>query len=133
MNVTRLAVPALTVVLFALSACSKTPGEGGRAEIQGRLLEQRYNSNGQPSGQPYPLADARVYVIYGDGAFHDDDTRTGPDGRFRFPFLRKGTYNVYAISECGQFQGCTSSVNQRTTIDARKAVVVLPDMTVQNW
>lgn len=128
----QLATGFAVLVILGVTACSKEPGEGGRAEIQGRLLEQRYNSSGQPSGQPYPLADTRVYIIYGDGAFHDDDTRTGPDGRFRFPYLRKGVYTVYAISECEEFQGCTTSVNQRATIDARKAVVVLPDMTVKN-
>ena len=97
-------------------------------------MEQRYNpSTNQPIGQPYVLAEARVYIIYGDGAFHDDDVNTGPDGRFHFPWLRKGDYTVYVISECPQYSGCTFAVSATAEIGDRKAVVDVGDLTVQNW
>jgi hypothetical protein len=124
----------LAASLLLLVSCSKDPGEGGRAEIRGRVLEQRYSSNtGQPVGQPYALAEKDVYIIYGDGTYHDDDVTTGADGTFRFTWLRKGSYTVYTISECGSYDGCTVSVVQQATIDERKAQVQLGDFTVQNW
>ncbi len=117
-----------------LTACSKEPGEGGRAEIQGRVMEQRYSANTQqPQGLPYGKAEQRVYIIYGDGTFQDDDVRTNAEGFFRFPWLRKGDYTVYTISECGTFNGCTKSISAKATIDARKAVVEVGTLTIENW
>ena len=112
---TILACLNIMVLPILMAACSKDPGDGGRAEIRGRLMEQR------------------VYIIYGDGTYHDDDVRTGHDGRFRFTWLRKGTYNVYAISECRDHNGCTMPISLRTSITKRKDVVTLPDITVQQW
>jgi hypothetical protein len=130
----KLYAAAAVVALAVSSACSKEPGEGGRAEVRGRVMEQRYNpSTNQPIGQPYPLAEARVYIIYGEGEFHDDDVRTGPDGRFRFPWLRKGDYTVYTMSECPDFDGCTFAVFAKATIGSRKEVVDVGDLNVQNW
>lgn len=129
----------IVIILFSalsvlLTACSKEPGEGGRAEIQGRVMEQRYSANTQqPQGLPYGKAEQRVYIIYGDGTYQDDDVRTNADGFFRFPWLRKGDYTVYTISECGTFNGCTTSVSAKATIDARKAVVEVGTLSIQNW
>jgi hypothetical protein len=127
-------VVAIACASLALTACKKEPGEGGLAEIRGRVLEQRYSANtGQPIGQPYGLAEQRVYIIYGDGSYHDDDVRTGPDGSFRFVWLQKGAYTVYTMSECNTYNGCTFPVTLRTDITDRRQIVILPDMTVQNW
>lgn len=115
-----------------MAGCKKEPGEGGKAEIRGLLYEQRY-INGQPAGEPYPKADARVYIIYGDGIYHDDDTRSGPNGEFRFTWLRKGKYRLYAISEC---LGCPSGeegVYLDVTINGRKEVVNVGRLTIRNY
>ena len=118
--------------LLLLSSCRKEPGEGGRAEIRGLLYEQRY-VNGQPSGDAYPLADTRVYIIYGDGAYHDDDTRTGPNGEFRFAWLRKGDYRLYAISECQGCPGGSEGVYLSASVNGRKDVVNVGRLTVRNY
>jgi len=115
-----------------LLGCKKDPGEGGRAEIRGTLYEQRYNSS-NPQGEPYPLADTRVYIIYGDGDYHDDDTRTGPNGEFRFAWLRKGSYRLYAISECQNCPGGNEGVYVTVTVDGRKDVVNVGRITVRNY
>jgi hypothetical protein len=125
---------AMLALVPFFSACSKDAGDGGRAEIRGRVVEQRYSANtGQPVGQPYAKADQRVYIIYGDNQYPDDDVRTGPDGGFRFPWLRKGDYTVYTISECGNFNGCTFAVSVKGTIGSRKEVVEVGDLNIQNW
>jgi hypothetical protein len=127
----------MTATLVALAllcgACNKEPGEGGRAELRGQLFEQRFNNLGNPMGPPYPLADERVFIIYGDGEFHDDNVRTSPDGRYRFPWLKRGDYTVYAISECGDFRGCNYAVMRKVTIGKRKEIVEVPDIIIENW
>lgn len=122
----------LCVVL--LIACRKEPGEGGRAEIRGLVYEQQYNSSTNlPIGEAYPIAEQRVYIIYGDGEYFDDDTRTGPSGEFRFPWLRKGDYRIYVISECDDCPGGTEGIYQDATVNGRKDVVNLGTITVRNY
>ena len=55
------------------------------AEIRGSVYVVEYDDNtGQPTGDEYFAPEARVYIVYGDHDFHDDDVRTGPDGLFVF-------------------------------------------------
>jgi hypothetical protein len=121
----------LSAVLF-LTACSKEPGDGGRAEIRGAVLFQNVSSSGSPDGDPYPAVDERVYIIYGDGQYHDDDTRTGPNGEFRFPWLRKGSYRIYAISECDT-EGCREGIYRTAEVEGRREILSVPTITILNY
>ncbi len=130
----KVLLAASFVVLFA--ACNKEPGEGGKAEIRGRVMEQRYNNNGNPVGEPYPVAEKNVYIIYGDGSegsFPDDNVDTGPDGTFRFPWLRKGTYTIYTISECDDCPSLEEAVIRAVEIGDRKEVVNIGDLLTNNY
>ncbi|MCB0763319.1 MAG: hypothetical protein R2815_13590 [Flavobacteriales bacterium] len=121
---------------FLFTACSKEPGEGGKAEIRGIVYQQEYNDNtGQPVGTPIPAPEQRVYIIYGDGEYFDDDTRTGPDGKFRFPWLRKGSYKIYTYSECREntCDGDQYAIEVTAEIGSRKDVVEIPLITVEWW
>ena len=40
-----------------------------------------------------------------------------PTGRFRFPWLRRGTYRVYTISECDDYENCTEGIYETAVID----------------
>lgn len=122
----------LSALLLLTTACKKDPGEGGRAEIRGMVLRQDVNAVGIPIGSPYPYQDTRVYIVYGDHEYHDDDVRTGPDGRFVFRWLRKGTYTVYTFGECN-CPGKTVAVNRNVTIDGRKDVITVPTIIVDNF
>lgn len=127
-----LAIPFLAL----MAGCSKDPGEGGKAEIRGRILEQQFNTSGNPTGDPYPLPEQNVYIIYGDGsegAFPDDDVDSGADGTFRFKWLRKGSYTIYVISECDDCDGGTKAIYARTEIDGRKDVMNVGDLLVENY
>lgn len=122
------------VALFG--ACSKDAGEGGKAEIRGRVIEQRYNNNGVAVGVPYPLAEQNVYIIYGDateGTFPDDNVDTGPDGTFRFKWLRKGSYTIYTMSECDTCASGARPTYARVEISDRKEVVETGDLLVENF
>jgi hypothetical protein len=131
-------IPAclLATAIVLSTACQKEPGEGGKAEIHGTVFQQEYNENtGQAIGTPVPIAEQRVYIVYGDGEYFDDDTRTGPDGKFRFPWLRKGDYKVYTFSECREntCPGDMYAITLLTEIGDRKEVVELPLITVEWW
>lgn len=125
-----IAVVFITIILGI--GCAKEPGIGGRAEIHGRVLEQH-----QGSGEYYPKQDHRVYIVYGDGSAQDDDVRTGADGRFRFPWLRKGNYKVYTLSECEQnIVDCPSGtfpVSRDVDLVNRTDLVDVGDLLITNW
>jgi hypothetical protein len=132
--------PHLVLVLLCIAlitGCAKEPGIGGRAEITGRVMEQHHTNSGNPVGDPYPRPGHRVYIIYGDGNTHDDDVRTGPDGRFRFAWLRKGTYSVYTVSECDPFDedcpGGTRVVSRAVELKDRRDQVDIGDLSIENW
>lgn len=122
----------LLSTVLVLIGCSKDPGDGGRAEIRGVVLMQNVSLSGNPVDDPFPAVDERVYIIYGDGQYFDDDTRTGPNGEFRFPWLRKGSYRIYAVSECDN-EGCREGVFQAAKIDGRRDIVNVPTITVLRY
>lgn len=130
----RAILAALLALPILTTSCNKEPGEGGRAEIQGFIYERRYNpSTNLPIGAAYPLTDARIFIIYGDHDYADDDTRSGPNGEYHFPWLRKGDYTVYAISECNDYENCTIGVYDTLEISGRKDIVMADTLMVKNY
>lgn len=118
--------------LLLMYGCQKEPGEGGKAEIHGTVMRQNVNAVGNPIGTPYPYQETRVYIVYGDGDYQDDDVRTGPNGQFAFRWLRKGDYTIYTYGECN-CPGNSVAVEQTVSIDEKKDVVTLPVITVDNY
>lgn len=124
-----------SIVVFALLAtivgCTSLPGDGGTSTLQGKVYVERYNEAGILY-QEYYGGEVRVYLVYGDNVGFDDDTRTSYDGSYKFQFLRKGTYTVYAYSDC---LTCDGSVEvMKTTIDItdNNEVVEVPDIVIQD-
>ena len=139
-NMMRALLPLLACSALLLASCKKEPGEGGKSEVRGHIYEQRFNSGTcQATGDAYPLMDARVYIIYGDHDFYDDDVRTGPDGLFVFSWLREGSYRIYAFGECDD--GCDDGdcPNGQTakyasaSVDGKEGVTDVGRITVKNY
>lgn len=87
--------------LFIFGGCEKSEGEGGNASITGRIIEQRVIPLNDEVQHEYYAKDVRVYIIYGpEDRVYDDDMRTDFEGRFRFRWLRPGTYTIFVYSEC---------------------------------
>lgn len=124
---------AFCILLF--SACKKEEGVGGKAEIQGTVLRQNVNSAGTAIGSSYPFQETRVYIVYGDHDYYDDDVRTGPDGKYVFRWLRKGDYTIYTYGECrgAACPGNSVAVESKVKIDGKKDVVTVPVITVDNF
>lgn len=139
MKMMRTLLPAVACLGLLLSGCKKEPGEGGKSELRGYVYERLYNDGTcQPIGEAYPLIDARVYIIYGDHDFYDDDVRTGPDGLFVFNWLREGDYKVYAVTECDNScdEGCSGdlkAVYASANLSGKDEVVNVGTLNVRNY
>lgn len=122
----------LVVVLFlTLAGCTSLPGDGGTSTLQGKVYVERYNEAGILY-QEYYGGEVRVYLVYGDNVGFDDDTRTSYDGAYKFPFLRKGTYTVFAYSDCLTCDGSVEVIKTTIEITDNNTVVELPDLVIQD-
>lgn len=90
-----LAIGSITM----LNSCDKPAGEGGTSTIKGKIYVKEYNSNFTILQSEHFGMEERVYIIYGDGDFYDDDLRTSYDGTYEFRNLRKGSYRVFTYTE----------------------------------
>ena len=133
-----------TLLTIIAGGCEKSEGEGGNSSISGRIIEQDMLALCSDEIEAeYPVAEQRVYIIYGDESeVYHDDMRTDFDGRYKFRWLRPGTYTIFVISECSTCddetgQDCLDSGGQNTikksvTIDKREDAL-LDDMIIQNY
>ncbi|MEX1191962.1 MAG: hypothetical protein WEA99_08310 [Brumimicrobium sp.] len=122
---------ALTIMFFG---CKKIEGEGGSAEIVGKVYFQDVDNNGNLVGDKYPAHDERVYIIYGaEGSYHNDDYRSSYDGSYRFEFLTKGTYQIFAYQECNTCPSGDEAVIKTVTVDSKKSSTKVPDIILDNF
>ncbi len=91
------------ILVIGISSCSKPAGEGGTSRIKGKIYIRDYNSTFTILQDQFYAMEERVYIIYGDNDFYDDDIRTSYDGTYVFDNLRKGTYSVFAYSDDSTF------------------------------
>ena len=82
-----------------LFSCKKDPGEGGFASIEGKLFVKNYDATFTLMTSEYYLPGENVYIIYGEGTEIGNTVKTSYDGSFKFNYLRKGKYKVYAIGK----------------------------------
>ncbi len=127
----RLHLPLLLIscITMLISACTTLPGDGGTSEITGKVYVNEYNVSGILFNSYYG-AEVRVYIIYGDETSYDDEVKTNYDGTYKFPFLRKGKYQVYAYSDCISCDGGTAPVIQEIEITDNNASITVPDLVV---
>lgn len=119
-----------SAVCLFFFACNNEPGEGGRASIQGKVYVQDFNGNCTVLLDSFYGIDEEVYIIAGDDPSYFERVRTGPDGTYWFPYLRKGKYEVYALSEPCDVSGELEAVSIKVEIKDRKEEVVLDDIIV---
>ncbi|MDR0865629.1 MAG: hypothetical protein LBO74_11955 [Candidatus Symbiothrix sp.] len=83
------------------ASCNKDEGLGGSSSLEGyvyNVVHQDDNFSFQTD--TFPAVREDVYLIFGDNDtdFYGDDVKTDPNGLYRFDYLRKGNYVVYACS-----------------------------------
>ena len=111
------------------SGCIKEEGEFGNATIMGKVFVQERNDDGVLIAQYY-AAEERVYIVYGDSPVYNDDFRTHHDGGYRFDFLSKGTYTIFAYSSCDLCPSGTETVEETVEISKRRQTIELPDLVI---
>lgn len=117
---TRLVVPILFLIFF--NACKKEAGEGGNSRLAGKIILREYTA--------FPIlytetvaTDEDVFIIYGDDDNSiDDRTRSSYDGSYKFEFLNKGKYRIFAYTQDTIL----------TTFGQQKAVVMEAEITKNN-
>ena len=120
----------LLILSFAFFGCEKEAGEGGQASITGKLYVYKYNGNCTELRDEYYGVDERVYIIANDAPSYFDNVRTGPDGTFWFPYLRKGNYRIYAISKNCDIAGQDEAVFLNVEITGRKQDLVTGNLEI---
>lgn len=117
-----------------LAGCKKEEGVGGKAEIRGRVYTVEYDDNtGQPNGLEYFTPEQKVYIVYGDNDYFDDDIDTDPTGLFVFSWLREGTYTIFTYSDCPTCPSSVEVVKRTVTIGDNKEVVDAGTFNVEKW
>jgi len=96
----RLLIFTLTTALLA--ACNTDEGLGGSNSVEGYIYKVVHTDDTFVfQADTIPAAKTDVYIIFGDNSedYFGDDVETGPNGYYRFDYLRKGNYTLYAYSE----------------------------------
>lgn len=120
----------ICVIGFLFFSCEDQPGEGGKASIQGKVYVKDFNGNCTVLLDSFYGIDEEVYLIAGDDPSYFERVRTGPDGTFWFPYLRKGKYEVYALSEPCNVAGELEAVSIKVEINDRKDDIVTEDIVI---
>ncbi|MBE2247261.1 MAG: hypothetical protein IAE67_08385 [Candidatus Competibacteraceae bacterium] len=116
------------LMLVFITACEKPAGEGGTSTIRGKVFIRNYNSNFTLLHSAYYAQEERVYIIYGDHLFYDDNIRTSYDGTYEFSYLRPGQYTVFAYSDDSTFTipGGQFPVFQHVEITENNQLIEVP-------
>ncbi len=115
------------IILFV--SCNKEPGEGGAGKISGKLFGYDINSEGIVTDSGY-AGGYRVYISYGTEGNANNDVRTSYNGQYEFTGLKKGTYTIFAYSQCDACLFNQTSVKQTVTLSSNKDEVVVPDLVI---
>ena len=111
-------------------SCKKGPGEGGTSSIKGKVYVKNYNGSGVLQSEYYD-PEERVYLIFGDNDFYGLDTRTSYDGSYEFHYLLKGSYTVFAYSDCDTCASQTMAIKVNADITKNHSEVELPDIVLK--
>ncbi|MGB1018508.1 MAG: hypothetical protein ACPGVH_05540 [Chitinophagales bacterium] len=130
----------IVVVLFLLiSACAKE-GKGGSAALEGKVMVRLIKKSSVGTLDTlttYEAQDEKVFIVYGDNSSFDDDTRTSFNGNYKFDYLYKGNYSVFAYSECiFLVNTCPSesyAVSETIEITDAKGITELPTIFIDNY
>lgn len=126
----------LPFAAMVIDGCAKGEGEGGAATIRGKVMVQDYTLSGNKNGSPYPGADVKVYLIYGNGTTYADDYDCSYDGSYEFKNLRKGTYKVFVYQDIIPEPADPpneEAVIEQVIISDKKGVVTVPDLEINQY
>lgn len=120
----------VSLISIFIFSCKKGPGEGGRANIKGKVYTVNYNSQMTVVTDSGYVGGQKVYILYGDETAVGKSQDTNNEGTYEFSYLRKGKYKVYVYSKIAANQ-LDSAVVQEGEITASKQALELPDFKIK--
>lgn len=119
-------------MIFIVASCEKTEGEGGTSTIIGRVKVKNYNSDFTIKFGEYYAEGVDVFIIYGDDSIYSDNFDTGIDGWYKFEYLNKGKYRVYAMSDDSTRTSPSGSVPiiKEVNIDENNSTFIVEDIVI---
>ena len=89
----------LCVSMLFFASCNKSEGEGGTGTVQGYVkLINHPDDNYTLPADTIDAAKTDVFIVYGGSDFYGDDVETDDKGFYKFKYLTKGDYTVFAYS-----------------------------------
>lgn len=90
----------IIIINIGFFSCNKNEGEGGTGTIEGKVfLVQHPDDNYNLETDTVIGAKVDVFIVFGEDIYFGNDVETNSNGVFRFEYLKKGTYTVFAYSE----------------------------------
>lgn len=114
----------------ALMSCELTPGGGGTSTITGKVYLKEVNSSGIVTAEYY-VAEENVYILYDEDSIYDESTKTSFNGEYQFPFLRRGTYKIFAYTDVNTISGVQAPVSVTVEITDNHQTVEAPDIIIE--
>ena len=88
----------LAITCLIAGSCKKPAGPGGKATITGKVYAKNFDSYGFSVLSEYYIPGESVYICYGTDNTVRNNVKTSTDGSFKFLYLNKGHYKVFAVS-----------------------------------
>ena len=125
-------VALLAIVPFLFGSCAKEEGPGGSSTIYGRVWVEDWNSNFSKLNDQYWAQEERVYLLYGNDTIYSKDFRTDDAGCYKFDYLTKGNYTIYALSKDKDNPTSPMKVRSAVTVKISKnnQTVEAPKITI---
>ncbi len=124
----------LPIIMFCvlLFSCSKEEGETGNSVITGKVYTEVYNNSFTHILQGYYKSEVDVYIVYGDSKVYNDHFQTNWDGSYRFEYLSKGDYKIFAYSldTLGTTASGITPVSIDVHVSGNNKTVTLDDLVV---
>lgn len=114
-------------IAVSLQSCKKDAGIGGTSTITGVVYTDLYAPNGDKLERQLAL-DKKVFIVYGDNVIFNDESDTHSNGQYQFKFLQKGTYTIFAYSDCDSCDSEQSAVSVTVEITDNKSELTAKDI-----
>ena len=120
------------LLLASLFSCTKEEGEGGTSTITGKIYALDYNASFTILENEYYVPETDVYIVYGNDYVYSDRFKTHYDGTYRFQFLRKGNYTIYAYSKDTTWNSPSGlvPVEKEVKITSNNQEIILEDIII---
>ena len=129
----------ICTISLAFIACEKSEGEGGTSIIDGqvwKIFTFQDALTGAWDTSYYTLDSGKdVFIIYSNNIqeVYDDKFETDYNGRYRFEYLRKGTYTIYTYADSTDGSGIKYDfpIFKSVYIDSDHSTFIVEDFIIE--